>query len=150
MEVIELACPAEHETLLDHEMSLPTAKIDRERNFAGQRFVFHQRQETAWAPEQATGLEQNRTGITRATDQNADVRILRASGTTDAAGVSHGAGVLFNFVLKGTARLQYKSAEHEELYEGDSFMISDTHPITLAEISVDFELLQVSLSTRVF
>jgi len=41
LEVIELACPAEHDTLFDHELSLPTASERPERIFESQRFVRH-------------------------------------------------------------------------------------------------------------
>lgn len=38
-EVLEITSPAEHETWVDHEMTLPNERVDREREFAGQRFV---------------------------------------------------------------------------------------------------------------
>ena len=40
-EVIEVSMPAEHETWVDHEITLPTKRIDPERKFNGQRFVRH-------------------------------------------------------------------------------------------------------------
>jgi len=42
MEVVEIACPAEHETLVEHELTLPTGVFDPDRDFGGQRFVFHE------------------------------------------------------------------------------------------------------------
>jgi quercetin dioxygenase-like cupin family protein len=38
-EVIEISMPAEHETWVDHEMTLPTDKCRPDRDFKGQRFV---------------------------------------------------------------------------------------------------------------
>jgi hypothetical protein len=38
-EVIEISMPAEHETWIDHEMTLPTPEHRPEREFNGQRFV---------------------------------------------------------------------------------------------------------------
>jgi mannose-6-phosphate isomerase-like protein (cupin superfamily) len=38
-EVIEISMPAEHETWVDHEMTLPTAKLNPDRDFGSQRFV---------------------------------------------------------------------------------------------------------------
>src|SRR6185503_11246707 len=38
-EVIEISMPAEHETWVDHEMTLPTADNRPDREFRGQRFV---------------------------------------------------------------------------------------------------------------
>lgn len=38
-EVIEISMPAEHETWVDHDMTLPTSEHRPERDFNGQRFV---------------------------------------------------------------------------------------------------------------
>jgi len=38
-EVIEVSMPAEHETWVDHEMTLPTTELRPNREFNGQRFV---------------------------------------------------------------------------------------------------------------
>lgn len=38
-EVLEVTMPAEHETWVDHEMSLPNDTVNPEREFSGQRFV---------------------------------------------------------------------------------------------------------------
>jgi quercetin dioxygenase-like cupin family protein len=40
-EVIEMSIPAEHETWVDHEMTLPTKDYRPDREFSGQRFVRH-------------------------------------------------------------------------------------------------------------
>ena len=40
-EVIEISMPAEHETWVDHEMTLPTSEHRPNRGFGGQRFVRH-------------------------------------------------------------------------------------------------------------
>ncbi|MBL0124533.1 MAG: hypothetical protein IPP88_17980 [Betaproteobacteria bacterium] len=41
LEVIELGCPAIHETLADHQISLPTMQVLPQREFGGQRFARH-------------------------------------------------------------------------------------------------------------
>ena len=41
LEVVELGCPALHETLADHGMDLPTATLAPDRDFGGQRFLRH-------------------------------------------------------------------------------------------------------------
>ena len=38
-EVIEVTMPAEHETWIDHDMVLPTGRLDPDREFGGVRFV---------------------------------------------------------------------------------------------------------------
>ena len=40
LEVIEVSCPAEHETYTDQLLELPNSKTDPYRNFSGQRFFF--------------------------------------------------------------------------------------------------------------
>lgn len=40
-EVIEVSMPAEHETWVEHEITLPTAETKPDREFGGQRFVRH-------------------------------------------------------------------------------------------------------------
>ena len=41
LEVIEISCPAEHETRADYEIDLPTKKVQPNRDFSGQHFVLH-------------------------------------------------------------------------------------------------------------
>jgi len=68
LEVIEIGCPAEHDTLADHDLELPTASVDPERDFGGQRFVRHiaeNASKTAWVDE---SLVVRDTGIGKATD----------------------------------------------------------------------------------
>jgi quercetin dioxygenase-like cupin family protein len=50
LEVIEITCPALHETLADHAMNLPNARSDPGRRFGGQRFVHHVAATAAWTP----------------------------------------------------------------------------------------------------
>ena len=69
-EVIEVSSPAEHETWIDHEMELPTAAIDRGRDFSGSRFVNHILTDDVISGDRDTG-------ISTATGGRFDVRILR-------------------------------------------------------------------------
>jgi quercetin dioxygenase-like cupin family protein len=39
-EVLEITMPAEHETWVDHEMTLPNGRVNPDREFGGQRFVY--------------------------------------------------------------------------------------------------------------
>ena len=48
LEVIEIGCPAEHETFADHEMILPTPTLDSNREFNKQTFVRHMESEAEW------------------------------------------------------------------------------------------------------
>jgi hypothetical protein len=78
-EVLELSSPAEHETWVDHEMTLPTPGIGRERLFDGQCFVRSVAKNAVWQPDEADGVEIRHTGIYEATNGLLDVSIRRTN-----------------------------------------------------------------------
>ena len=80
LEVVELTCPAVHETWFDPEMSLPTPRQDR--LFDGQRFVLHRAAEATWTPWHDGGFEYRDTGIGAATGGAAGARVVRAKAAT--------------------------------------------------------------------
>lgn len=55
-EVIEVSMPAEHETWVEHEMTLPTTRIHTERDFHGQRFVHHTAASDSKEPTRDLGI----------------------------------------------------------------------------------------------
>ena len=91
MQVIEIGCPAEHETWADPDTTLPTGTVDAHRGFGadGHRFVFHQAASAAWTPSRVSGWESRDTGIGTATDGVAGVRALRPFGEPPRATISH-------------------------------------------------------------
>ena len=48
LEVVEITCPALHETFADHEMALPNGSSDPARDYEGQRFLHHVAATTPW------------------------------------------------------------------------------------------------------
>lgn len=82
-EVIEIGVPAVHETWVEHEIDLPTGKLNPNRGFSGQRFVRHIASEAAWIGSGEDGFVSRDTGIASATDGFADVRIIRSIGLTE-------------------------------------------------------------------
>jgi quercetin dioxygenase-like cupin family protein len=78
LEVVEIGCPAEHETWRDHEIVLPTAHRRPQRLFGGQRFGHHIAAEATWQRAEDPRFEFRDTGIAEATDRTASVRVLRA------------------------------------------------------------------------
>ncbi|HEY8092923.1 MAG TPA: AraC family ligand binding domain-containing protein, partial [Acidimicrobiales bacterium] len=48
LEVVEISCPADHVTFVEHELSLPTGAVRPDRDFGGQRFVHHEAAAAAW------------------------------------------------------------------------------------------------------
>ena len=68
LEVVEIGCPADHPTHVDHILPLPTDYLRPERDFNGQAFVFHQAAKADWVPWTAPGFEARDLGIAAATD----------------------------------------------------------------------------------
>ncbi len=130
-EVIEIGCPAVHETFADHELELPTSEFVPERLFGGQRFVRHIAEESVWTKIPTRGLEMRDTGIGKATNGLAEVRVIKA---TDTATISakHIGEFLFIFVLKGELEINSDKLGNHQLKSGDSCVIpaeaqSDLH-----------------------
>jgi mannose-6-phosphate isomerase-like protein (cupin superfamily) len=113
LEVIEIGCPALHETFADHAMALPTTHLLPERDFGGQRFVRHVAAEARWMPWRAEGFEMRDTGIAAATDGLAGARVVRPRSGAEATFGAHSGEFLFFFVLAGAVALDVqKHGEH--------------------------------------
>jgi len=125
LEVIEVSAPAEHETWRDHDLVLPTAGVHPERLFDGQRFVRHVAAEATWESVDMSGVLFRDTGIARATDGVASVRVLHIDG----AGVrfepmAAEGGIRFLFVLDGHARMPSASGPARDLAADDACTLS--------------------------
>ena len=142
LEVVELGCPALHETLADHEMALPTGRRLPDRDFSGQVFLRHIAAETPWVSH-GEGFERRDTGMTRATHGLADVAVLRPASATRLDVIAHGGELLFGFVLDGAAVLE-RDGDHP-LIGADAFVIPRGQDWALRDCSADFSLLQVFL-----
>lgn len=82
LEVIEIGCPAEHDTVADHDLELPTVTVDAGRDFGGQRFVRHVANGAQSTPWIVDGWSARDTGIAAATDGLASVTVVSpATGT---------------------------------------------------------------------
>jgi uncharacterized protein YjlB len=142
-EVVEIGCPALHETLADHDMTLPTADVRPDRDFSGQRFMRHIAADTAWTPLQASGFERRATGMSAATRGLADVDVLRPGGAVRLESPAHGAEMLFVFLLEGSARLGCRGTH--DLRPADAFVIPPGDGWALWDCSPDLSLLRVSV-----
>ena len=147
MQVIEIGCPAEHETWGDPATTLPTGLSLPDRGYGpdGHRFVFHQAATAAWAPWRMAGYEYRDTGIGAAMDGVAGVRVVRPVGTPAPVTTQHDAEFLFHFVLDGAITLRRAGDEPMRLHEGDSFVVPARTPYTLSEPTTDAQLLDVTL-----
>ncbi len=143
LEVIEIGCPALHETFADNELTLPTATIDHQRDFAGQRFHRHVAAATAWRNWHVDGFVCRDTGIADATGGFAGARVVAPRGATRTPIGSHDGEFFFLFVLDGAATLHCEGSHR--LAPGDACAIPARMAHALEECSDDLALLEVTL-----
>jgi len=151
MQVIEIGCPAEHETWGDPATTLPTGLTLPDRGYGpdGHRFVFHQAATATWAPWRLNGYECRDTGIGAAMDGVAGVRVVRPMGSCARVTTEHNAEFVFHFVLDGGITLQRADDTPIRLAEGDSFVMPAHTPYTISEPTPDLQLLDVTLPDAV-
>jgi quercetin dioxygenase-like cupin family protein len=126
LEVVEVGCPALHETLADHGMELPIARGDPARLFAGQRFLWH------------VAADGGPIGLAGATGGLADARLVRTAIDVPA----HDGELVFGFVMEGQGELDCEGAH--QLDPTDAFVIPPDRPWRLGNVSDDFQLLHVT------
>jgi mannose-6-phosphate isomerase-like protein (cupin superfamily) len=143
LEVIEIGCPALHETVADHAMSLPNAEIDRARDFAGQRFHRHVAAAVAPTPWRVAGFACRDTGIGAATAGLAGARVIYPRGATRTPLGRHDGELLFLFVLDGGATLACTG--RHRLAPGDAVAIPAGMAYALEDCAADLALLEVTL-----
>jgi quercetin dioxygenase-like cupin family protein len=141
LEVVELGCPAVHETWADHKMTLPTKRFTPEREFGDQRFVWHRVNRAQWIPWRLEGFSARDTGIAAATKGLASVKVVRADAPCVVQSDPHAGEFIFLFILKG--ELGIKNVAH--LRTGDSCVIPANMVYTL-RAAADLEMLEVALS----
>ncbi len=146
LEVVEITCPAEHETWFDPEMSLPTPQQDRV--FDGQRFVLHRAAEATWTPWRADGFECRDTGIGAATGGIAGARVVRATSAAEATSLEHDGELQFWFVLSGEVGLLRTDQPAERLGPGDSVAVPAGMAHGLAAGDAGCEFLEVTVPDR--
>jgi quercetin dioxygenase-like cupin family protein len=141
LEVVEIGCPALHETHADHGMTLPTALARPERDFDGQVFLRHTAADSPWRVDDVAGFEVQDTAMGAATRGLADVRVLRPAGAVAFTAAAHGRELLFAFLLEGSAVLNAHGVH--PLGPADAFVIPPGEAWSLGEASPDLALLEV-------
>jgi hypothetical protein len=141
--VVEIGCPALHETLADHDMDLPTLALRPDRDFGGQRFLHGIAAQTPWTPFGATGFEVRESGMAPATDGLADVRVIRPGAMRGFEAPPHDGEFFFGFVLEGSVTLEHGGAH--PLTGADAFVIPAGEAWGLRDASDHLQLLEVLL-----
>ena len=156
LEVIEISCPAKHDTLGDADLKLPTATVQPDRLFSGQRFMRYQSSQAQWHPlNDKTGCkwEQSNTGMDAATAGLAGARVLRsleAAQDTEVA-LDSFSEFVFRFVLRGSVDLCVQSEDgvsKQILSRGDAFVTPPDLSCGLMNNAPDTEILEVSLPAK--
>lgn len=143
-EVVEIGSPADHITMADHAMALPTQRYASGHEFNGQRFVRHVKSRADWTPWTSPGFVAADSGIGAATNGVAGVRVVRPSGEPRTAVRRHDTEFCFFFVLAGTVDV-VQGEQQWRLGADDSVAIPGQLPYSLANGSADLELLEVTL-----
>ena len=143
-EVVEIACPAEHETHADVDLALPTAAVRPERDFGGQRFVRHEAASAPFGPWRLPGYQCRDLGFARATEGLAGGKVVRPTGDAAPVVCRHEGELLFLMVTEGSLTLRAEGAGAEHLAAGDAVVVPAGMPHALAEPSRDLTLLEVT------
>ena len=145
LEVVEVSCPAVHETWFDPELSLPTPT--QGRDFDGQRFVLHRAAEAS-TPWRCDGFDCRDTGIGAATGGIAEARIVRARPGAETPTGDHSGELQFWFVLSGEAILRRLDHPAERLTPGDAVAVPAgmAHGLRIDESGCEF--LEVTVPAR--
>ena len=145
LEVIEVGCPALHETIADWECPLPTGVVSPNRDFHGQQFVRHIASQASYHPWRIDGWECRDTGIGAATNGLAGARIARPAGAPDERLIAHDTEFAQLVVLDGQVTFEADGHDSVVLHDGDSVAIPGGLPYRLTAPSADAEVLDVTL-----
>ncbi|HEY0311209.1 MAG TPA: hypothetical protein VGC56_01800 [Allosphingosinicella sp.] len=137
LEVVEITCPALHETFAEHEMILPNGSAPG-RSYGGQHFLHHVAATAPWTPWH--GGEAQATGISEASGALIEARVVRLGAQAVVDVPPHEGELVFGFVLEGSVRL----GEGQPLGPADSFVVPPGKAWRLREASEDFRLLHVT------
>ncbi|MFT3745294.1 MAG: hypothetical protein QM785_13500 [Pyrinomonadaceae bacterium] len=153
-EVIEVSSPAEHETWIDHELTLPNSNVETERVFGGQRY--YRFRNSGSEPYVGSGYSQSKTDIWECSDRKISVLVKsfvdRDNNSTD-RGWFVGTDIIeFVYLLEGDltivdAKNLPNSIEPGTRYrKGDCFILPESSAF-IFDWSQDLKLLDVIIPT---
>lgn len=144
-EVLEIGCPAIHETYADHQMPLPNENVVSDKIYGGQTFLHHIAAKAVWEKSEIAGFEERDTNILKATAGLADVRVLRAVDATRFS-VKHSGEFMFFFILKGGLDLETEEKIYH-LITGGSFVLPNDAKYFI-DAAQGAEIIRVSLRSE--
>lgn len=144
LEVFEFGSPAEHPTRRDHDLALPTANVQSDRRYGGQRFVHHQAATATWLRDAASGLEFRDLGIAEASAGYADMRIWRMPISSVRTGKGLGKELQWYAVLEGELHLSGRGLGDLRFAADDAFAIPKGTDFRISAIT-DCEVLELTI-----
>lgn len=141
-EVIEIGCPAIHETFVDHVLQLPTVEYRPERLYERQRFLHHIASGAVWDGNAIKGFGVRDTSMFSATKGLAKVRVLRGASTSFS--FKNTGDFLFYSVLEGDGYLSGKEIGEHTLKQGDACVIPASAEFTVGT-KADVQILEVNI-----
>ena len=145
LEVVEITCPAEHETYTAGDFALPTPELNPERSFFGQRFIRHESKHAVWKTSWLPGFKFRDTSISEGSANFAHVCVLRQVKKSEAFLHSHAGELSFFFLLKGAVTLHAAGQPDTRLEEADAFVIPAEINFAFLDSTDDLELLEVTV-----
>lgn len=140
LEVVEVTCPSDHMTYLDHDMALPTPHNRPGRLYGGQKFVYHNAKAASPGKWRIDGFSARDLEINAATSGVGDVKVIRPTDPPQSVTTRHTCPMLFSFVMAGSLAI-----DGETLTAADAFVMPSEAPYTMSDFSPDLELLEVAL-----
>lgn len=138
IEVIEIGVPAEHITTIDHEFTLPNGTGDPNREWDGQIFVHHIKDDATWSPFRIPGFTARDTGIAAGTKGVAGIQIARPD-IGEPPLTKHDADIHFTFVMEGQMTLSAEGQQDRDLRPGDAFVLPPSMAAQYKDCSSDLE-----------
>ncbi|MGI9613574.1 MAG: cupin domain-containing protein [Acidimicrobiales bacterium] len=143
LEVIEVGCPAIHDTLTDRSLDLPNARTDPGRLFGGQRFVRHVAADAVTTVDEF-GFTSRDVGLSDATDGMVSLRALTLDGRQpDARSAPADSDLHFMFVDEGRAAVAGPGLDRIELRAGDAVALPADGDHQIEDCSADLVALEL-------
>lgn len=140
LEVIEVASPAEHITIVEHELALPTPTLLPDRRFGGQRFWRHVAA-TATTHGGGDGFRVRDCGLASASNGNLALRVFtRAADGPPPTMLAASSKLRLGILVAGAATLA-----DQPVRAGDLFVVPPTIAVPIAAASADLEWLEFAL-----
>lgn len=147
-EVVEIGSPAVHDTLRDHDLALPNDTLNPERDFGGQRFVWHRADAALSESWRFDGFSYVDMSIASATNGLAEVGLVTArpeASNSEIAEHREDAEFTLWFVRSGSATL-YRNGEPHQIGERDSVVLKTGEQYSLGDVTSDLEFLEVRVN----